>query len=90
MQEKPKRKVMGGYDRNGIPLWMIRDMTYYTHMDSCRHRVQRRLIRMLKVQSLQSDKLLSIDLSRLIHLTDLHMQIKNLKAEVARLQPGGT
>lgn len=49
-----KRKPMVGYDENGIPRWLTHDMRVYGILKRSRGRVNRRLIRMLKIQRARS------------------------------------
>lgn len=47
------RKGFCGYDKDGIPLWLLHHIRYYGHIAFGANlaRIQRRLIRMVKVNS---------------------------------------
>lgn len=61
-----------GYDKDGIPLWLLFHMRYYEHLETSRARVQRRLVRMLKVR--EGNR--------------IDLRLDKIRRMIDRLQPG--
>lgn len=83
-----KRKVMSGYGEGGIPLWLLRDLKYLQFLGFPTGRHRRRLIRMLKVQSAQFDRILAAGVGEVCRSAVLKFDIRQLKAKIASLESG--